>query len=55
MKTEKWCAEIWVALDEQDRIKATWYRGCVQPHRKWRKAGSPGWDGVSRGALREQR
>jgi hypothetical protein len=35
---------MWLALDSKGRIQATWYRGCVQPWRKWRKVvKSLGW------------
>ena len=37
---------IWLAIDKYGRIHATWYRGCVQPFKKWRKA---------RGDVREKR
>ncbi len=29
---------IWIALDKKNRVKATWYHGCVQPWRQWRRA-----------------
>lgn len=29
---------MWIALDQRGHIQATWYRGCVQPFTKWRKA-----------------
>jgi len=29
---------MWVALDKRGRMRATWYRECVQPFRDWKKA-----------------
>jgi hypothetical protein len=29
---------IWVAVNREGHISATWYKGCVQPYAKWRKA-----------------
>lgn len=29
---------VWLALDDKDRIQGMWWRGCVQPFRKWKSA-----------------
>lgn len=29
---------MWVALNDRGKIRATWYRGCVQPFQRWRRA-----------------
>lgn len=29
---------MWVAVNSRGVVHATWYRGCVQPFRGWRKA-----------------
>jgi hypothetical protein len=29
---------MWLAIDAKGNVQATWYKGCVQPWRKWCEA-----------------
>jgi len=32
------CHPMWLGLDSKGHVQAVWWRGCVQPFAKWRKA-----------------